>query len=157
MKLLTMPPDSHGCLIYSAAMVLEVDPKVLVAEIGKDGLDTWWSDLDPPRCYRSFHIQEIIDCFLERNFALTPIEIYPVLVPQGHPENMKRTNTDEEAQKRFEEHITNRSGILIGLHSSGGGHACAWDGRRVYDPNGNIYGLDGFFVRECWIMTEIGK
>jgi hypothetical protein len=153
-KLLKMNTDS--CLLYSAAMLLDADPLDLIEEIGHDGMDKWWPTLDPPLCYRSHHIQEIIDCCASREFGLCPIEIMPCLIPQGQSSMGKIIYTDPEyGETRFEYLIKGRPGILIGMSSNGTGHAAAWDGSQVYDPNGSIYDLELFQIRECWILTKL--
>jgi len=75
MRLLKM--SGPQCLVYAAAMALDANVNDLIEEIGHNGLAVVWPDLPAPLCYRSHHIQEIIDCGLARGFALVPIEHNP--------------------------------------------------------------------------------
>lgn len=137
--------DKPQCLLYAAAMVLDEDPKVLIKEIGHNGLDIWWPELKDSSRYRGFHIQEIIDLCLTRQKCLVPIDIFGRSAPSGHPQGWKLVpGIDKE---RFENHIDGAIGILIGET-----HSAAWNGYEVYDPNGVIYSIDSFQVQECWLL-----
>lgn len=143
MKLLKM--TGHQCLIFSAAMVLGEDPQDLCTEIGHDGLERVW-DLPPPRCYIGHHIQEIQDLFLARGRGLVEIELYPMSGQRGQP--VHKTYSDSDAEARFIRLITNRMGILIGP-----GHAVAWDGKIIFDPNGRNYPLEEFRIITAFILA----
>jgi len=156
MRLLKMPKGVYGCLLYSAAMLLGETPEQLIEEIGHDGHYPLWPELDIPLCYQGHHIQEIQDSCVVRGFALAPIELFPCMTPQGHPQLMKRLLEDEElASVRFATIIKERPGILIGMANTGTGHAVAWDGKIIYDPNGATYDLEQFIIRDCWILTAL--
>jgi len=149
MKLLKQPDDS--CLLYSTAMILDIEPQHLIRCIGHDGQQVWWPE-NKHTSYkkRSFHIQEIIEVCLSFGHGLCPIEIDPCSAPGNDPGNYKRIC--EDGEERFKRLINGKRGILIGKTKSGMGHACAWDGEKVYDPNGYIYPLDDFESHECWIL-----
>jgi len=152
MQLLTMQKGEQQCLLYSVAMVLDESVAALMVEIGHDGMKKWWPELPVPYCYRGYHIQEIVDLFLARGYGLTPIELYPMSASQRAKDDVHVLWDAAYAQERFERLLAGRKGILIGQTANGGGHACAWDGSSVYDPNGRIYGLEQFHVQECWLM-----
>lgn len=124
-------------------MVLDETPEQLIKEIGHDGLEVWWPDVGGSLQYQGFHIQEIIDRFLFRGKGLVPIEINPRSAPEGYGEKWKLVPGMDE--KRFWKRIKKKTGILIGIN-----HAVAWDGELIYDPNGLIYPIVRFQMRECW-------
>lgn len=140
-----------NCLIASAAMLLETDPVNLVKEIGHDGTEVWWPERAGASRMRSIHIREIIECVRTRRRGLMPIELYPVMAPDEDTEP-KLLWSMEEAVIRFEKSIRLTSGLLIGQTSYGLGHACAWDGDKVFDPRGYILDLKDFIIRECWLL-----
>jgi len=142
--------NSHQCLLYSAAMVLGEDPAVLLREIGHDGLDIWWSELYQPYCHRGHHIQEIIDCFVRRGFGLMPIQVYPTSKPRVADVEIKQIYQEDVAVGRFLAHIGNRPAILIGAS-----HSYAWDGEKVFDPNGVTREIADVNIMEAWIMTKL--
>ena len=145
-----------NCLLYSAAMVLDVDAEVLITEIGHDGSRLEWTNLGRPLGEINFHIQEIIDCCIRRGYTLTPIELYPVSVPDVYYDIDHCAIFDSwDAEKRFEDHIKNRVGILVGQGNNGLGHAAAWDGELVYDPNGVTYDISDFKIREAWLLARL--
>lgn len=142
MELLKM--SSHQCLLYSAAMLLGVTPEELVEEFGHDGLDRVW-DLPEPACYRGHHIQEIVDAAFRRGHALVPVDAFPMSAHPGvQPVAMM---SESQAIRRLSTYLLNRHALLIGDN-----HACAWDGKRVYDPNGYVRDLESFPVRQAWIL-----
>lgn len=152
MKLQKM--NKPQCLIYSAAMILDIEAERLMSEIGHDGLDIWWSRFDDNRKYRGHHIQEIIDCFLRRRKALVPIDIIPASAPDGHPD-LVCTEIYRHPDARFWEYILNRKAILIGRNMAGNGHAVAWDGSKIFDPIGTIYAIKDFEISEAWVVFDL--
>jgi len=147
MQLLQMPKGVHQCLVYSLAMLIEEDPDVIIAEIGHDGTEAWW-DYGPPYSYRGYHIQEIIDVCLLRGIGLTPIEATPLLGCAMQPGSHRQVWPPEEAQARMHNILQGRPAILIGP-----GHACAWDGNIVFDPNGRNMPLSEFRPMEAWLVS----
>ncbi len=143
MKLLTM--TSPQCLLYSAAMVLDVEPDTLINEIGHDGLEVWWPQFDDYRQYRSHNMQEIIDCFLRRGKGLAPIDACPMQSPDGSALLARETYVDGPA--RFMATIKGQRAILIGWT-----HAWAWDGEDVYDPRGYFDVIDNLQLKSAWMM-----
>ena len=144
MKLLKM--RGPNCLLYSTAMLLGEDVDVLVRELGHDGMEQVWS-LPAPRCFRSFHIQEIIDCFISRGFGLMPIEANPLIASD---ESVRAIPVYESPYARMMLKIMGQEAILIMS-----GHACAWNGEQVYDPNGAIKKITDYGIIEAWIKVKM--
>jgi len=160
MKLITQL--GPHCLLYSAAMVLNTPVEVLRKEIGYTGNEIWWPNAKKPvHRLRTFHMQEIIDCALRRNIALTPIEVLPRMSPEGMEDNWKLMADEIRLRSRIQEYLKNRIGILIGTKPSGP-HAVAWAENHIYDPSpiqGGIYELGKsmieFRICEFWIANRI--
>ena len=146
MKLLMMQSGEHQCLLYSIAMLLGDKPAALQKELGHKGNETWWPELSIPYCYNGYHIQEIIDLCLTRGRVLVPIELFPVSAPMNERQNVKMIYDYEHAVKRFTNHLLGNRGLLITEN-----HACAWDGKRVFDPNGRTARLEDYRIKECWL------
>lgn len=123
-------------------MLLDESPYVLLDELGSTGLELTRPGLPPPDCYRGHHIQEILDLCLRRDVYLTLVQPMPTL--PGKPP--RPIYTSEEAEERFQRLVTGNPAILVGRN-----HAVAWDGYSVYDPNGRIYKITQFGIREAWI------
>jgi hypothetical protein len=145
MKLLTKHNDR--CLVWSAAMVLGEDPQALLDELGHDGLEIVNPQLRKPFCYRGHHKQEIIDLFFLRNIALLNIELYPNFAPRR---NLMAPQA--QCEGRFRDYLLNHDAILIGKV-----HAVAWNHaeRKIYDPNGAVYKIDKFQIREALVAVPI--
>lgn len=141
-------------------MLLQEIPLHLIDEIGHDGMviPDRWKHLTPPDCFLGHHIQEIVDCFFRRGYALSMIEPNP-----GHVQQINFSQRDAESsvegffttaqqKTRIQRYLKNPAIIILK------GHAVAWDGERVYDPNGRIYEDDWFIDHEIvdiWIMSQI--
>jgi hypothetical protein len=153
MKLLKMAKDT--CLIHSAAMVLDVAPETILEEIGHDGEQVWWPDLIGSKRKRSFHMQEILDCFIRRNKGLMLVEAYPKIAPD-YEHTPICIWSDALSVDRFFNLIRDRPAILVG-HVGSMGHACAWSGSRIYDPNGFICkpGETDYRILEAWVLVNL--
>lgn len=136
-------------------MLLDEAPSVLCNEMGHNGQEIWWK-IPGPEGFRGHHIQEIQDCFLRRGKALAKIDLYPRSAPSTVPQAYRLVWTMQEAEERFEGIITNRPAILIGQAPfTQVGHAVAWDGKQVYDPNGRVYEIDQFTIKEAWLVCDL--
>jgi hypothetical protein len=145
MKLLKM--NGPNCLIYSAAMVLDADVESLYKEIGHNGMAKVW-DLPTPLCYRNFHIQEIIDCFIRRGYGLMPIEVDPISISSLE---VKPVHAYEDGWARFMGLIRDHRAILIAKNR----HAIAWDGHMCYDPNGRTAKITDYRIEEAWVVVKL--
>lgn len=130
MKLLKM--EKPQCLLYSAAMVLDVEVERLIDYIGHSGLENIVTDSGT--WVRGISIQEIVDfALLEMNRAIVTINVFPVLGKQGiwyYP-----IYSDELAEHRFRSYLREHDAILMEEN-----HAVAWNSetQQVYDPRGVI-------------------
>ena len=122
------------CAVTSFAMVLNMPVADLIAEIGHDG-GTFPVGLED---HRGFHVQEFIDCCLNRGFAVTPIEVFPVLMDaQGHHWAGHHLN-QRDLKERFLDTLFTSRGVIEG-QGLRCGHMVAYDRGRIYDPCGHQY------------------
>lgn len=147
-----MPRGVHQCLVYSLAMLLDEDISVLIQELGHDGMDRVF-DGPIPHCYNGHHIQEIVDVCITRGLSLTPVDYYPRYASALAPQDWRPLYSESLAAERFERLLTGRQGILIGQYQ-GQGHAVAWDGNIIWDPNGLAYKLNDFRPQQAWILPS---
>lgn len=133
--------DNWTCGVVALAMLLDEDVDNLILEIGHNGGEKIWPHLGPPECYKGFNTQEFVDVCYARGYALLGIEGAPVSWsgPEAKP---KRIWTPEQENDRMIRYMDGNSGIIIGNLETGARHACAWDGKKVYDPKGFIYDFD---------------
>jgi len=144
-------------------MLLEVHPDELRAEIGHTGNEIWWPSAEKPiHRIRSFHIQEIVDCFLRRGKALVLIEYFPRMAPVGMDADWQLMDTETKLEVRFQQYLNKYSGIFVG-EKPNGGHAVVWNHleSKIYDPTppkGYVYSIEnnplGFRAREFWAMIS---
>ena len=124
-----------GCLLASAAMVLDINREKLIEIIGHDGGEIVFPDQPEPMKRQGFHIQEIIDIAYDMCYEVTAIEVMPSSTSDG------KNNFDIEIADHHERlmcHMRGNPGIITG-RSRKMHHAVAWDGYKVYDPVGKIY------------------
>jgi len=136
-------------------MLMDLTPQEIIEIVGHDGQEVIWPQLPVPRCLRGHHIQEMQDVAYAHGHVFAPVEVHPRSGPQGYPDKWNRVFSASAAEKRFVQMIVGRKALLFGRHSSGENHVCAWDGSMVYDPNGSIYELERFVLKEAWLFTPL--
>ena len=151
MKLLRHPANEQNCLVYAAAMILEIEPDEIFNYCGHRGQDIWWRHAAGDNKKRGFHIQEIIDFTLSKGMGLCPLELYPRSSPAGWESRAKVIWDHLYCKMRFVNTLQDYRAILITPH-----HALAWDNlsNRVYDPNGLIRKIEGLDVIEAWLLLK---
>jgi len=168
MKLLTQVGET--CMLYSAAMLLDITTEMVIKEIGHDGSEILWpkNDKHLDMC-AAYHIQEIQDICMGRGYALASIEVWPIYGPNMDEFlEVYHKQNDDLTVERFFNCIKNRKALLIlecneDTKNENRTHACAWDGKNIYDPNGSIYppeDLESVYeadwnIREAWILTKL--
>jgi hypothetical protein len=152
-------------------MVLDLSVEEFTELIGHDGSAEPYVNL--PGQKAGFHEQECIEVAQQLGYACTPIEIVPQMMPMpGGPVRpiwFPGTEEDREENnwRRFIRHLTNTYGVITGMRqriNNGGmvGHAVAWDGENIYDPQGVgfLYYINeasdfGFTPRTYWKIQEV--
>jgi hypothetical protein len=123
---------TNHCTVLSVATVLGEPADDLVAELGHDGEAFGTVER------RGYHIQELIDLFLKRGFACTPIEVMPVSADaQGRHWRGHRLD-DRDLQNRFRDTLVETRGVIEGDYL-GRPHMVAYDHGRIHDPKGFDY------------------
>lgn len=141
--------DTPLCLLYSVAMVLEVEPSDLQKEVGFTGLEVWWPDLSEPLMYRGHCMQDFIEPALIRNRVFNQILAKPALMAGADSTRYK--DVFMNSGERFYRLIKDKPAILLGV-TKRMFHAVAWDGVKVLDPAGK----DGLEGTQCaWVVETI--
>jgi len=144
------------------AMALDMPVADLLAAIGHDGSEIVFPSLSEPLRRRCFHIQEPIQVALARGFAVTPVELFPVLQPtEGGPH--KTVLYANNNWRRFEETIRASRGVIDG-RGARFGHVVAYDHGRICDPKGSVYDYSRlaceahqFYTRCAWRIDPVGE
>ena len=115
------------CMLYSFAMVLDVEPDYIIELLGHDGTEIFWPELREPKCYKGFHITEMAyTCY---RFYHTCYE-FPSALSLGHSDD-----TEKYIHPIFSINgiISSNNGVFITPN-----HALAWDAanQKILDPNG---------------------
>ena len=155
-------PEPWMCMPLAFAMALDMPVADLLAAIGHDGSEIVFPNLSEPLRRRCFHIQEPIQVALARGFAVTPVELFPVLQPtEGGPH--KTVLYADNNWRRFEETIRASRGVIDG-RGARFGHVVAYDHGRICDPKGSVYDYSRlaceahqFYTRCAWRIDPVGE
>jgi hypothetical protein len=139
------------CLLYAFAMALDADPLKMINFIGHDGLELWWPEAGGAQRLRGFHHQDMIDYAIFNNWHVMMIEAVPNL---GFQDKHRVIMDESSLQGRINTYLQTFDGVLVSDK-----HAVAWccADQRCYDPNGYIYGVDEFEIREFFITIRGGE
>ncbi len=139
--MLQLKPNQWSCSITALAMTLRVPVADLVSQLGHDGSEIIFPNLDEPMCRRGFHSQELIHLAWLWNFAVTPFEALPVISPTCGNEGMVPVifDGDEDSNwTRFNDIIGSTRGILEG-RTTASRHAVHYNYDEIWDPDGCQY------------------
>ncbi len=150
MQLIKLPKGKHQCLIYATAMLLGITPEQVIETVGHDGSEIWWPQLESPWGQRGIHMQEILDVVEATGQTLVCYQLMPTSVPIDEGLQRRAVFELKRAKERFSLVLGVGPGILITAR-----HACAWDGSKVYDPNGRIEEIQDYRIKELWQLRRI--
>ncbi len=168
MKVYPMPVEIEaGCLLYSFAAILEIDPAVLIEELGHDGMEVIWPELKKPYCFKGFHIQELIDVSMHRGFSVTEIQSMPTSMPpvsayihmRSHNVGPHICYSMKKVGPRFKTYLKGQQGVLYGQLPKGVTHAWAWDGEFAHDPRSGFGAcpLTDLKIMTAWLLRSNQK
>jgi hypothetical protein len=142
--------DKPQCLLYAFAMAFGATPQEMINFIGHDGMDIWWPNAVGEKRLRGFHHQEMVDYGFRNGHCVIMVEAMPNLGWNGH----HRVIMEGYLQGRMNTYLQTFDGVLTSDK-----HAVAWchEEQKCYDPNGYIYGIDNFSVREFFITIKEGE
>lgn len=140
-------------------MVLDIPVSDLFGIVGHDGSEIAFPALPDPMARRGLHIQECINACLKLGYAVTPIELFPVIRSTAPGENniVVLFGDDESANwQRFEQSVKTSTGVLEGIGRRCL-HAVAYDRGVMFDPDDDEYPYSrpacqsrGFHPRRAW-------
>lgn len=128
-------------------MVLNENVNNLIKEIGHDGSEEIEYSTRQ-KIKKGFHIQELTKLCYKRNKSLIQFDRY---VNIHYNEGVTISFSDD--LEYIYELMKDNKGILLGQTKDNKNHAVAWDGEKIYDPNGTIY-AKGFLVLETFLLIK---
>lgn len=143
-------PNSWSCFPTAFSYILGIDIVDLIKILGHDGSEKIWPQFNPPRCYRSWHIQELVKASLSLGYAV--IQIDRVMCSAPSPNVQDYINPDIEY---FYWTIANSTGVLPVRTQKGEGHALAYNRNVLYDPaTGHTTKIDNFTMLDSIYRIE---
>jgi len=140
-------------------MVLDIPVSDLFGIVGHDGSEIAFPALPDPMARRGLHIQECIAACVKLGYAVTPVELFPVIqsTTPGKDNILVLFGEDQSANwERFGQTITTSTGVLEGVGRRCL-HAVAYDQGMIVDPDGGHYPYSrpacesrGFHPRRAW-------
>ena len=140
-------------------MVLDISVAEFFGHVGHDGSEIAFPMLPDPMARRGLHIQECIAACMKLGYAVTPIELFPVIqsTPPGENNIIVLFGDDKSANWRcFEHTIQTTTGVLEGVGRRCL-HAVAYHHGVIFDPDGDEYPYShpacdarGFHPRRAW-------
>ncbi len=130
-------PNRWSCAVTAFAIALDMPVAKLIEDIGHDGGQIIWPDLNDPMRRRGFHSQELVEAVHTRGYHCTPIEISPTIgCPMG--EGHYVIYGPDEMWIRFEPYLRSSNCVIecIGNHCH---HAVHGAFGRISDPDGYQY------------------
>jgi hypothetical protein len=143
-------------------MALDIPVEAFMALLGKGSEIIAFPGLPVPYCYRGYHIQEMILFALARGYAVTPVELVPLVLPPAalHPNTRQpyeaatvfHGETEESNRDIFNKIILTCRGVLEGVLAPlpskllQRGHAVAFERGVIFDPSSDAF---MYSVREC--------
>jgi hypothetical protein len=162
--MLQLKPNKWSCSITSLAMALNIPVANLIEQLGHDGSEIVFPDLDEPMCRRGFHSQELIHLAWRHRFTVTPFELIPTIAPTSGEGSLVQVHFDGSIKNnwhRFLDVIKHTSGILEG-QGRNCNHAVHYRQGDIYDPDGHYYRYTqeaceehGFFGRRALIISPL--
>lgn len=155
MKLI-LQPNSWSCTLAAAAMTFNKPIWEIVRLLGHDGSEVIAPTLPEPARRKGIHIQEVVDLAHYLGYTMTPIEAQPVQLNSEHHEyDLTKWSMFKTTDDRFRYYLDYNIGILVGKAREHW-HTVAWDGGRIYDPNGRMYSLDDCLldIQTFWMITK---
>jgi len=157
-------PTPWSCIGTAFAMVLDISVAEFFGLVGHDGSQIAFPTLPDPMARRGLHIQECIAACLRLGYAVTPVELFPVIQPTTPGENniLVLFGEDESANwERFGQTIRTSTGVLEGVGRRCL-HAVAYDHGTIFDPDGDQYVYSrpacesrGFHLRRAWRVDHL--
>ena len=158
-------PNAWSCAITALAMTLDIPVEDVVAEAGHDGGEIIFPLLEEPKCRKGFHLQELIMIAWRHGYAMTPIELFPLILATDHSKTHKVWDQTEATYRaRFMAGVNLYPGILEGRNKRC--HHAVYNHRgQIYDPDPCMPVYDfsfancekrGFYASQLWIFTRHG-
>ena len=157
-------PNPWSCVGSAFAMVLDIFTADFFGLVGHDGSQIAFPMVPDPMARRGLHIQECIATCVKLGYAVTPVELFPVIrATPPHEEDIVVLFGDDEAANwhRFEETIKTSTGVLEGIGRRCL-HAVAYDRGTIFDPDGDQYVYShpacksrGFHPRRAWRVDHL--
>jgi hypothetical protein len=157
--MLQLKPNKWSCSVTAFAMALRMPVQDLIDEIGHDGSEIIFPELEDPTCRRGFHSQELIYAVWKLGFTVTPIELAPVIASDDGL-NVHQVDFEFDHWKRFTGFIDTTIGVLEG-RGRYCNHAVCYRYGEIYDPDGHRYDYSrkaceshGFYGNRLHVLTR---
>ena len=138
------------CLLYSFAMALDSTPEKLAKEIGHNGLEILWADLERPDYFKGHHPVEFFIPALRRGYA---VMMFPINVVGGPDEKHQHIFLTRQYMQEYAKDLINQNRGVIVTDT----HAMAFEKGMIYDPNRARYLLSQMSILRIQFVFTLHK
>lgn len=126
--ILQTQPNRASCLATAFAMCMDIPVQEIFDDLGHEGTEIAFTNLEVPRCFRGFHSMELMECAFRRGYAVLE------LTKEMHISHDDSTIKSYKSRFDILKYLANHCVVMT--NSS---HAVAWNKYSVYDPVGLVY------------------
>lgn len=145
-------PNVWSCVPTCFAMLLDIPVETIIEEVGHDGSEIIFPDLEEPYCRRGFTQQEMLDVCWKHGYAIVEITKNIVSCIEMIDGSYK-TYEVPVSKERFDNYLVGTIGVLTGLINDKY-HACVWDGYKLISPDGLFYPLEKIEPMYYWCLIK---
>lgn len=135
------------CMVKSFALLTGLSESEVLNHLGSDPVEIVNEHRTDESRYRGVYIDELQEVAIALDYKFYCINPLPKL------ENGKPLWPEERLTARWEKHLSNNDGLLLGAGTDGKSHAVAWMGGKLIDPTGKINSLEEFST-QFFIIIE---
>ena len=129
----------HQCMLKAFCDTTGLLPTEVMDEIGVTG-EEMISGYNGEEYARGFHISDFIEVGLQRNYALVPLHLNPVLCKNKHDRGSYYLLIDtDDIVDRANELISNHPCFALGINEKGNNHAWVLDGNMDFNEFTRIH------------------
>jgi len=146
------------CMVYSAAMILDKTPRQIESVLGVTGMEVWWIQFNDLRRFRGLHEQEIIDIGLHFGYAVSLIQIDPLLSPDSTLSEDLAKPAYSSGRERLRRLMASSKGMVIAQMDNKrfeAYHAYAWDSGELLDPRGMAANIEDINIIAYLMFSKI--
>lgn len=142
-------PNRWSCFPTAVAIVLGIEVDEIFKQLGHNGSEVCWPELDEPFCRRSFHQQEMVNVCFENGCGMISVSQKLAIAPLGTDDLLYFENP------MFGRYVKYYNGVFTGRTQRNQPHALASYGGDIIDPSTGMKTLDKLIIDQFHIIHKL--